>query len=79
MFIGTILVILKNREQLSNEVLLLLTVFIGGFLFHTLWEAKSRYIISYILVLIPVVAIVLDINFIGISSKWIGKKRGKNE
>lgn len=50
-------VILKNKDNLSNEVLLLLTIFIGGFLFHTLWEAKSRYIISYIVALIPITAI----------------------
>lgn len=78
-FVGTILTVLKYGEQLSNEALLLIIVFIGGFLFHTLWEAKSRYIISYILVLIPVAAITLDINLISIVSKRIGKKRGKNE
>lgn len=52
-FISTIAAIIKNRESLSNEMILLIIVFIGGFLFHILWEAKSRYIISYILILIP--------------------------
>lgn len=50
----TILVIIKQRNKLSNEIILLITIFIGGFLFHILWEAKSRYIIPYIIVLIPV-------------------------
>ena len=54
-----ILVMIKYRKDLSNEVLLLVTIFIGGFLFHTLWEAKSRYIISYILVLIPIASIIV--------------------
>lgn len=53
----TIIVIIKNRKKLSNETILLITIFIGGFLFHILWEAKSRYIIPYILVLIPIASI----------------------
>ncbi len=56
----SILVIIQNRRNLSNEVVLLLTIFIGGFLFHTLWEAKSRYIIPYIIVLIPLAAIKIN-------------------
>ena len=56
----TIVVIIKNRKKLSNEIILLITIFIGGFLFHILWEAKSRYIIPYLLVLIPVASISID-------------------
>lgn len=52
-----IIVLLKHRKNLSNELLLLLTIFIGGFLFHTLWEAKSRYIIPYIVILMPFISI----------------------
>jgi 4-amino-4-deoxy-L-arabinose transferase-like glycosyltransferase len=50
---------IKNKNNLSNEFILLLTVFIGGFLFHTIWEAKSRYILSYVVVLIPLASIVV--------------------
>lgn len=60
LFASAILVIGKYKSNLSKEVWLLLIVFIGGFLFHTIWEAKSRYIIPYILVLIPVAAIVVE-------------------
>ncbi len=56
------LAILKNKNDLSNELLLLVTIFIGGFLFHTIWEAKSRYIISYIVALIPITAICIKEN-----------------
>ena len=66
-FAWTILVLVKHRKNVSNEILLLVTVFIGGFLFHTIWEAKSRYIISYIVVLIPISAISIQdfiLNFI---------------
>lgn len=66
-FGGSILIIIQNRKNISNEVLLLLMIFIGGFLFHTMWEAKSRYIIPYIVVLIPIVGI--KINRINIKEK----------
>lgn len=58
-FGSTIQILLKYKDKLSNEVILLITIFIGGFLFHVLWEAKSRYIISYIVVLIPVASIII--------------------
>ena len=53
----SIIVLLQNRKNLSIDVLFLITIFIGGFAFHILWEAKSRYIIPYIVVLIPVATI----------------------
>lgn len=59
-FEASIIVIIQKRKNLSNEIILLLTIFIGGFLFHTMWEAKSRYIIPYIIVLIPIAAIEID-------------------
>lgn len=58
-FGSTLLVLIEYKDKLSNEALLLITIFIGGFLFHVLWEAKSRYIISYIIVLIPIASIVI--------------------
>ena len=33
--------------------LLLPTIFIGGFLFHLFWEAKSQYTITYFVLLMP--------------------------
>lgn len=56
----SLIVIIQNRKNISNEVILLLTIFIGGFLFHILWEAKSRYVIPYIIVLIPLATIEID-------------------
>lgn len=53
----SIIVLIQNRKNISLELIYLLTVFIGGFLFHLLWEAKSRYIITYIVVLIPIASI----------------------
>lgn len=65
--ICSIIVLIQNRKNLSTELLFLLTIFIGGFAFHILWEAKSRYIIPYIVVLIPIASIY--INFLGLSHK----------
>lgn len=59
-FGASIAVIIKNIKNLSNEVILLITTFLGGFLFHVLWEAKSRYIIPYLIILIPVASISID-------------------
>ena len=52
-----LLFLLQNRKNVSLEVLLLITIFIGGFMFHTLWEGKSRYIIPYVVAIMPVAAI----------------------
>lgn len=56
----SVIVMIQNRKKLSLEVLFLITIFIGGFVFHILWEAKSRYIIPYIIVLMPVASIVIQ-------------------
>ncbi len=53
----SLIVLIQNRKKLSIDLLFLITIFIGGFAFHILWEAKSRYIIPYIVVLIPVASI----------------------
>ncbi len=60
----SIVVLMQNRKNLSLEVLFLLTIFIGGFAFHILWEAKSRYIIPYIIVLIPLASIAVKGKFL---------------
>lgn len=54
---STFIVLLQNRKNLSLDMIFLITIFIGGFTFHLLWEAKSRYILPYMLVLIPMAAI----------------------
>ena len=52
--------LVQNRKNLSLELILLVTIFLGGFCFHILWEAKSRYIIPYIVVLIPVASVMIS-------------------
>ena len=45
----------KNEKNLDDNALLLIIIFIGGFLFHTLWEIKARYTLPYIITIIPIV------------------------
>ena len=47
----------KKRKN-SNDIwrLVLLVTFIGGFLFSIIWEAASRYILPYVILLIPYAA-----------------------
>ena len=56
-YIGTIFTIWYQRKNLNKEIVFLCLIFLGGFGFHILWEAKSRYIIPYILILIPVATV----------------------
>lgn len=60
MCFATLIILIQNRKKLSIDILFLITIFIGGFTFHILWEAKSRYIIPYIVVLIPITSIKIN-------------------
>ena len=57
MCVCSIIVLIQNRKNLSPEIIYLLLIFMGGFAFHIIWEAKSRYIIPYIVVLIPIASV----------------------
>lgn len=52
-----IIFLIQYRKYLSLEIILLITIFIGGFAFHIIWEAKSRYIIPYVIILIPIASL----------------------
>lgn len=43
----------RLRKDAAMEQLFLPLVILGGFLFHTLWEAKSQYIFPYFVCLLP--------------------------
>lgn len=51
--IGAAATIGLKRKRISSNITLPYLIFLGGFMFHIIWEAKSRYIIPYIIVLIP--------------------------
>ena len=46
------LFMLKKREQKNLFIYIPILTFIGGFIFQTIWEAKSRYILYYYVLLI---------------------------
>ena len=52
-----IIFLIQYRNHLSLEIILLITIFVGGFAFHIIWEAKSRYIIPYVIILIPIASL----------------------
>ena len=66
----SLLVLIQKRRDLSLEVIFLITIFIGGFAFHMLWEAKSRYIIPYVVVLMPVASIYINKFKINTINNW---------
>lgn len=45
----------KQERQLENHILLITVV--GGFLFSIIWEAKSRYVLPYVVYMIPLAAV----------------------
>lgn len=60
-YFGVITYLIINRKNINTETTFLILIFLGGFIFHMLWEAKSRYIIPYIVVLLPIATNILII------------------
>ena len=50
-----------DDKFLNIEKLYLVIIFLGGFAFHILWEAKSRYIIPYVIILFPLATGLIDV------------------
>lgn len=70
-YLGVLLfLLLGRRENLFVERLLLLIVVIGGFLFFTFWEARSRYILPYFVLMVPMAAIGFDLLFGKVRAFW---------
>lgn len=56
--------LLRWNKPLPIEKYLLLIAVFGGFLFSILWEAKTRYIFPYLLIMLPYFAMGMnDLNF----------------
>ena len=54
---GVLFALVKKEKQRYLEDRILLIAIIGGFLFHVLWEAMSRYALPYAIYMIPMAAI----------------------
>ncbi len=55
--IMTVLSLFESQKAASLENYLLIIAILGGFLFSILWEAMSRYVISYVVYMIPLAAV----------------------
>lgn len=56
-FIGTLIAVIKYRKEMTIEMMLILITFIGGVIFYTLWETKSRYVLPTFMLLMPIATI----------------------
>lgn len=52
-FFGTLIYIIVDFKNIKFQNLTFAIIFIGGFLFHILWEAKCQYTITYLILIIP--------------------------
>jgi len=55
-FAAVLFCLYVRRKTWSLEQLFFMIVILGGFLFHTIWEAKSQYIFPYFVILLPYAA-----------------------
>lgn len=55
--------IFKTSKNIDLKATLIPIIFIGGFLFHILWETKAIYVIQYYFILLPYTAFGLDYFF----------------
>lgn len=53
LYFGTLLFVIFHWKTISSGELLIPVIFIGGFLFHTFWEAKGQYTLPYCAILLP--------------------------
>ena len=60
---GTLMYFVLNYKGIRIRELMFAIIFVGGFMFHLLWEAKCQYTITYFVLLIPYS--VLGYKFIG--------------
>jgi hypothetical protein len=48
---------LRKQKKAALENRLLLIAIVGGFLFSIIWEAMSRYVLPYVVYMIPLAAV----------------------
>ena len=74
---SSIFLLLIRNKNITNEQMLLILIFLGGFAFQLFWEGKSRYILPFVLMLIPLASIGIkeNIQFANSIIKDIKSKR----
>lgn len=59
--LAVLIFIYKFRAKMNLESLLLIIIFLGGFVFHEfIWETQPRYLLTYFALLIPIASIGLS-------------------
>lgn len=76
MLFGILLWFVSEYKKLDVNMLILAVIFIGGFLFHLLWEAKAQYTVLFYVLIFPY-CIMGYIKFIPKLSEFI-KAYGKS-
>lgn len=57
-FLGSVaMLLLKRKNIINNEFCIIVIWFIGGFLYHMLFETKPIYVYPYVTILLPLAAI----------------------
>ena len=55
-YLGVLIFLIRNRHHANLLLYIGIIGIIGGFLFHIIWEANSRYILAYWLLMMPYAA-----------------------
>ncbi len=76
MFLCTGIYCFCFRRNWSVEIAYFVLNIFGGFLFHMLWEAQSRYILGYFVLMLPLAAFGFN-GILKTMDKIFGRKRGK--
>ena len=71
-YLGTLIYALRSMDKKYFYKNCFPTTILGGFLFSILWEANSRYILPYFLIMIPLALIGLE-EFVNTTAKIIYK------
>ena len=65
---SSIFLLLIRNKNITNEQMLLILIFLGGFAFQLFWEGKSRYVLPFVVMLIPLACVGIKENIQWINS-----------
>ena len=76
LWLGIILFLIFDFRKLDAYKLIFAITFIGGFLFHLVWEAKGQYTIIYAYLMIPYMLRGYQLLLRRVCNISLGEKRG---
>lgn len=57
---GLVLYYLLNKKIYKENLIIFIIYFIGGVIFHLIWETKSQYVYPYVILMIPIASEAID-------------------